>query len=78
MVNPTDIKKRVESEFQGVTLTLLDVQGLYASFELEGYDMKTLRAARRRVGELAKKAQLFNAHMVHGHVGNKRNWWLRV
>jgi hypothetical protein len=76
-VTPHDVAKRVEHEYPGVEITLSNIQGLDADFTIEGTDMKAMRAAQKRVQELAGKARMFNAHFDVGHCERKTNWWKR-
>lgn len=76
-VTPNDVANRVMTEFPDVTVRLTDIKGLDATFHFDGDDIKTMRAARKRAGELANKARLFNAHYDVGHCERKTNWWKR-
>ena len=76
-VTPADVAKRAMEEFPGVTITLSEVNGLDATFSVEGHDLKDMRAARKRVLELATKARFFNMQYDVGHCERKTNWWKR-
>lgn len=75
MVTPDDVVMQLSKEFPTVGIQMYSEDEMDATLTFHGQDAKQARA---RASELAKKAQLFNAHLELGHAGNKRNWWKRV
>lgn len=74
-VGPEDVRKQLIKEFPNTTVTVINQNGLDAEFKFAG---EMIVEARVRAADLARRARLFNAHLDHGHAGNKRNWWKRI